>query len=1277
MDNMDPRIRPGDSHGKPHNAPGNVVSFKGKPLVVEPGLQEAKASTWSSVIDLISTPLHALRKAFSSKPYSKLSFGNLFQGQGEHLTLKRESLKDALQALGHSMRHGKDDEGRTLFLSKSWGLDYHLRDEFLSKKDGLAQLGHFRDAVEKELYGHGEKKGLYQQYKEALASAKENPSFATAVKDLEEQIAGAEILLKSHDNIVARELFWDVSDTDIFNKIPLEKFLDVLPEDSQHHDLLDSYLIDHKEAGKKPASVEELDAILGKPSRKNDWAFNGNQLLGIMPDKAIAEVLYAKSPHQAQALLAALPKERREDIKEAFSDLVLRDPETGALRDPLVLAESILRLSDLETLKLQPEKTLLEKLASGLSPQESVEAGTLVDAQSELDSAKEEHAAAQAALKEASGHNSAVMKLKADTAALSMIETKLSAQRKDLEAITQKDLALQEKYKGKSAQLAALKISESSNPDQVKRLEKEVNKLRAEVDKIRAQRDKIGADVEASDQRAQKYRDAIAVAPAGDAHSKETINGLKAAVEAADVRVQAAEASLTSLEAQQATGSGYNDILVLTLVNLVSMLPAGDAEKLVTALTLNPDIKIDQNTLENLDAIIEERVAVQDVLHKEALLMRQAEEESLSGNPIVLKDGTKLDDGNVAEVMGSFVKANKVDLNRPVDPDKHLVAETKRGLGELLRIQGALQRPIENVEHMLFLCDEAIAMEKELGGRGSKGLQELQRHYREQHYGLKILEKSVQLNIAQEILGPQARPESLQRLGAEELADKLETIDDFKTRPALYMKLIGGVCGTAFAQELAEALTGFGDAGDLLRPGLVGGPAGAPIRSQIRDAVATLPEAIPYEGRALSDVDLSNALGKMGLDLGEKHRLKPQYIAYEMRRIAEEDISTGALQRTLSEQLEDETALVAYSKAINYAQSLEAFVTRLEVIAEDAAKVDGKASESMLKSLAGYKHELEGARRFEAALKNIAFPASIEEILEDFTIIDGVAQAAPAAPAQDSAARVQGALPITLFGKNLETMDDKALIARLSAHVSINELSIASDKSAIEYVLHEGVDAEEAIEALTAKQETFEVKLEGLRKDKEVKTFLGDQKAYANETVEAQKLSQAVQALRVLINQINIAAGRAVPVESPEIEEIVPVTVKLDDAPIDKSNEADRYRDIRLKYQSLPEGTEPTFEDLGIAIEDDLGHSALKNLQKQLAFKNYRENHALNDAWENNALSEEDIILMSEAYSGLTILHRAVANEMEKLKLDYVGGAIDIWNFKPQASKPIDAGVGG
>lgn len=57
------------------------------------------------------------------------------------------------------MRHGKDEEGRNLFRSKSWGLNYHLRDEFLSKKDGLAQLGHFRDAVENELIRPWSKEG--------------------------------------------------------------------------------------------------------------------------------------------------------------------------------------------------------------------------------------------------------------------------------------------------------------------------------------------------------------------------------------------------------------------------------------------------------------------------------------------------------------------------------------------------------------------------------------------------------------------------------------------------------------------------------------------------------------------------------------------------------------------------------------------------------------------------------------------------------------------------------------------------------------------------------------------------------------------------------------------------------------------------------------------------------------------------------------------------------------------------------------------------------------
>lgn len=70
MDNMDPRIRRGEGQERiDNNAPGNVGSFKGKPLAFDPGLQKPKASTWGSMIDLISTPLHM--------PYAKLSAQSL------------------------------------------------------------------------------------------------------------------------------------------------------------------------------------------------------------------------------------------------------------------------------------------------------------------------------------------------------------------------------------------------------------------------------------------------------------------------------------------------------------------------------------------------------------------------------------------------------------------------------------------------------------------------------------------------------------------------------------------------------------------------------------------------------------------------------------------------------------------------------------------------------------------------------------------------------------------------------------------------------------------------------------------------------------------------------------------------------------------------------------------------------------------------------------------------------------------------------------------------
>lgn len=335
------------------------------------------------------------------------------------------------------------------------------------------------------------------------------------------------------------------------------------------------------------------------------------------------------------------------------------------------------------------------------------------------------------------------------------------------------------------------------------------------------------------------------------------------------------------------------------------------------------------------------------------------------------------------------------------------------------------------------------------------------------------------------------------------------------------------------------------------------------------------------------------------------------------------------------------------------------------MIVEDEVKLNGKASEGILKSLAGYKKELEGARRLETALKNIALPASIEELMEDFTMIDGIAQAADIQ--EEPKAPIAGAPPITLFGKDLETMDDDALISHLSLSFTLDGLNYLYKKA--EYQIHEGVSEAEAIEVLENKLETLQASREDVRNI----SNLSNQEA----AKKAQKLSQAIQALEVLIDEINIDAGFAVAEGKPQLEDITPVTVKLGDIKIDENNAADMRRKIRLKYQELPEGTDPTLDDLGITIEDDLGHTALKQLQAQLAVQNHRDGNAINDVWYDYSVSEEDITLMSEAYSGLTILHRAVINEMKRLDLDYIGEAIDIWNFKAQVPAPINPGVAG
>ena len=199
--NPDPKIRVG-SHQQSERTPERLASFKGKSLEVSTSIHEPKASGWDSFIDFIATPLHALRKFMSSRPYSALSLEKLFDGEGHII---RTGLGEMLQTLGHSLKKGYNEEGRARFQKQSWGLDFHLRDEFLAQKDGLMYLGHFRAAIEEELHGE---KGLYQQYKEALANYKQNPSVhGPALKALEEQIAGAEALLHSHENIIARELF--------------------------------------------------------------------------------------------------------------------------------------------------------------------------------------------------------------------------------------------------------------------------------------------------------------------------------------------------------------------------------------------------------------------------------------------------------------------------------------------------------------------------------------------------------------------------------------------------------------------------------------------------------------------------------------------------------------------------------------------------------------------------------------------------------------------------------------------------------------------------------------------------------------------------------------------------------------------------------------------------------------------------------------------------------------------------------------------------------------
>ena len=125
---------------------------------------------------------------------------------------------------------------------------------------------------------------------------------------------------------------------------------------------------------------------------------------------------------------------------------------------------------------------------------------------------------------------------------------------------------------------------------------------------------------------------------------------------------------------------------------------------------------------------------------------------------------------------------------------------------------------------------------------------------------------------------------------------------------------------------------------------------------------------------------------------------------------------------------------------------------------------------------------------------------------------------------------------------------------------------------------------------------------------------------------------------------------------------------------VSEKNSNELYFSVREKYHTMPQGTDPTLADLGITFEDDADHGALMDLQWRLNTAIYRESGELRAMWDNLSTDETTFSTVTKGYSGLTILHRAVVNEMRNLGIGTVGDEVDIW-ADPYA--PIDPAAGG
>ena len=347
---MDPRIGGSQHSHQQQQVDGPQKTFRGKPI--QTGLTKPERGILGTIVHVLTAPVTFFRHKLSSKPYSSLTFSRAFP-DGK---LNDDTFGLTMEKLGKAQRSGED------YSVRSSGIDKYLRDQFRAEGDnGFVSMARFRQQVE------GYKEKLQQDIenaKEGLAHLDKDIAAKNLIQ-LQNRLAGVNVVLESHERIVADELFIHMDEDELFAMIPLENLIEQIPEDSDARGKLQDFL-NNFEPDERPtisANLKTIEQVLGKNTDSNYWAFNGAQVLRAMPDEKVADIMYQRfggSPDGA-TLLAALPKERRESVQAHYVEIELMDPY--GYRNGIDMAAQIAGKNDIQTIVNNPKSTLLGSLS--------------------------------------------------------------------------------------------------------------------------------------------------------------------------------------------------------------------------------------------------------------------------------------------------------------------------------------------------------------------------------------------------------------------------------------------------------------------------------------------------------------------------------------------------------------------------------------------------------------------------------------------------------------------------------------------------------------------------------------------------------------------------------------------------------------------------------------------------------------------------------------------------------------------------------------------------